>query len=72
MTGKRPLWQWSASDLATATRDGSLTAVEVTEAAIARMDAVNPDLNAVVEKGGTLTFPSWFETPLQDLYFIER
>ncbi|WP_147114558.1 amidase family protein [Tateyamaria sp. syn59] len=49
MTGKKPLWQWSATDIAAATRDGSLSAVEVTEAALARMDAANPDLNAVVE-----------------------
>ncbi|MDX8353752.1 amidase [Cognatiyoonia sp. IB215182] len=49
MTGKAPLWQWSAAEIAAATRDGSLTALEVTEAAIARMEAANPALNAVVE-----------------------
>ncbi len=49
MTNKAPLWQWSASEIAFATQDGSLTAIEVTEAAIARLDEVNPDLNAVVE-----------------------
>ena len=32
-----------------ATRRGSLSASDVTEAAIARMQAVNPALNAVVE-----------------------
>ncbi|MEP4198818.1 MAG: amidase family protein [Aliishimia sp.] len=47
--GKAPLWQWSATEIATSTRDSSLTAIEVTEAAIARMEEVNPDLNAVVE-----------------------
>ena len=46
---KAPLWQWSATEIANATRDGSLTAVAVTEAAIARMEEVNPVLNAVVE-----------------------
>lgn len=46
---KTPLWQWSATQIATATCDGSLTATDVTEAAIARMEQVNPDLNAVVE-----------------------
>jgi len=46
---KAPLWQWTASEIAKATQDGSLTATEVTEAAIARMEEVNPDLNAVVE-----------------------
>lgn len=46
---KTPLWQWSATQIATATQEGSLTAIEATEAAIARMEEVNPDLNAVVE-----------------------
>ncbi|MEO0372001.1 MAG: amidase family protein, partial [Pseudomonadota bacterium] len=43
-----PLWQWTARDIAAATTSGQLTAREVTEAAIARMEAVNPSLNAVV------------------------
>ncbi|MEP5731379.1 MAG: amidase family protein [Sulfitobacter sp.] len=46
---KAPLWQWSATEIAAATRDGSLSAVEATEAAIERMEEANPDLNAVVE-----------------------
>lgn len=46
---KAPLWQWSATQIATATQAGSLTAIEATEAAIARMQEVNPDLNAVVD-----------------------
>ncbi|MEP6017771.1 MAG: amidase [Paracoccaceae bacterium] len=46
---KTPLWQWSATEIATATHNGSLTAIEATEAAIARMDEINHDLNAVVE-----------------------
>ncbi|MEP1586712.1 MAG: amidase [Tateyamaria sp.] len=46
---KVPLWQWSAVKIASATKDGSLTAIEATEAAIARMQEVNPNLNAVVE-----------------------
>lgn len=49
MTGTAPLWQWGAARIAAATRDGSLSAIEVTEAAIARMEAANPALNAVVE-----------------------
>ncbi|NRA98623.1 MAG: amidase family protein [Rhodobacteraceae bacterium] len=48
MTQTAPLWQWSAAEIAAATRSGALTALEVCEAAIARMEAVNPDLNAVV------------------------
>ncbi|MEP1962373.1 amidase [Tateyamaria sp.] len=46
---KVPLWQWSAVKIASATKDGSLTAIEATEAAITRMQEVNPNLNAVVE-----------------------
>lgn len=49
MTDQPPLWQWTASDIAMATRRGSLNASDVTEAALARMQAVNPALNAVVE-----------------------
>lgn len=45
----KPLWQWSATEIATATQSGSLSATEATEAAIARMEATNPALNAVVE-----------------------
>ena len=43
-----PLWQWSATEIAAATRGGTLSAEEATEAALARMAEVNPDLNAVV------------------------
>ncbi|GGX66187.1 indoleacetamide hydrolase [Tateyamaria omphalii] len=49
MSNTAPLWQWSAKDITTATRSGDISATEVTEAAIARMDMVNPKLNAVVE-----------------------
>jgi amidase len=49
MNGDRPLWQWNAFEIAEATRAGRITAREVTEAAIERMEAVNPGLNAVVE-----------------------
>ncbi len=45
----RPLWQWTASEIARATRSGGVRAADVTEAALERMDAVNPALNAVVE-----------------------
>ncbi len=43
-----PLWQWSAQDIAAATKAGRVTVREVTEAALERMEAVNPSLNAVV------------------------
>jgi amidase len=49
MTRKAPLWQWNATEIAAATHEGSLTATEVTESALARMEAINPSLNAVVE-----------------------
>ena len=44
-----PLWQWSATRIAQATHAGDISALEATEAAIARMEDTNPDLNAVVE-----------------------
>ncbi|MEM7259064.1 MAG: amidase family protein, partial [Pseudomonadota bacterium] len=49
MNDSAPLWQWSAADIAQATQKGELSAREVTQAALSRMDSVNPDLNAVVE-----------------------
>ena len=42
-------WRLGAADIAARTRAGELSAEAVTEAAIARMEAVNPALNAVVE-----------------------
>lgn len=45
---KAPIWQWSAIDTAKAIRKGKVSAEEVTKAHIERMQAVNPQLNAVV------------------------
>jgi len=45
---KGPVWQWSAVDTAAAIRSRAISSVEVTEAHIARMQQVNPKLNAVV------------------------
>jgi amidase len=45
---KGPIWQWSAVDTAALIRSRAVSSVEVTEAHIARMRAVNPNLNAVV------------------------
>ena len=42
------LWQLGAAELARLTRAGDITATEAVTSAISRMDAVNPDLNAVV------------------------
>ncbi|QUS42312.1 amidase [Tardiphaga alba] len=45
---KGPAWQWTAVETAAAIRSGVVSAVEVTEAQIAHMKAVNPKLNALV------------------------
>lgn len=42
------IWQWSAVDTAAAIRTGQVSALEVTEAHVARLQAANPALNAVV------------------------
>jgi amidase len=44
------LWEWSAADLADAVRSKRVSAVEVTKAHLARLDAVNPAINAVVQE----------------------
>ena len=46
MTG-RPLWQWSATDIAAAARSGDVSCREVAASAVERMRTVNPSLNAV-------------------------
>ena len=43
------LWQHTATDLAIAIRERRVSATEATRSALARMDAVNPALNAVVD-----------------------
>jgi amidase len=45
---KGPVWQWSAVETAATIRAGAISSVEVVEAHLARMRAVNPKLNAVV------------------------
>lgn len=42
------LWRLDATEIVAGISAGTFTATDVTEAALARMDAVNPDLNAVV------------------------
>ncbi len=44
---RRPLWQWSATEIVRATHAGSVSCAEVADAVIERMRAVNPALNAV-------------------------
>ena len=43
------LWSWSADRLASAIAAGAVTSVAATESALARMAAVDPQLNAVVD-----------------------
>ncbi len=43
------IWQLSATELTTLTRNGDLSAEDAVASSISRMNAVNPDLNAVVE-----------------------
>ena len=42
------LWQQSASNIAKLVKNGEVSALEVTENALARLDKVNPAINAVV------------------------
>ncbi|PJE33776.1 amidase, partial [Pseudooceanicola lipolyticus] len=44
------IWRLSASEIAAQVRDGAVSAVEVTQAHLDRLAAVNPTLNAVVQE----------------------
>lgn len=44
------LWRMSATEIADAVRSKRLSALEVTQAHLARIDAVNPTINAVVQE----------------------
>ena len=48
MTEKKPLWQWSALDLAASIREGDICCEDAVASCVERMRAVNPDVNAVV------------------------
>ncbi|MGQ3029061.1 MAG: amidase family protein, partial [Ferrovibrionaceae bacterium] len=48
MSGTADLWRLDAATLATLIRNGVVSAREATAAALARLDEVNPALNAVV------------------------
>lgn len=48
MTGAAPIFEWSASDLAQAIAAGRVSANEAVEACIARIEAFDPAVNAVV------------------------
>ena len=43
------LWRLSATDLAALVRSRKVSAGEAAKAALARLDAVNPKLNAVID-----------------------
>src|SRR5512132_2616443 len=47
--GMTDLWRLSAADLATLIRSKQVSATEAAHAALARLDAVNPGINAVVD-----------------------
>jgi amidase len=44
----KPLWQWSASQVAAGIRAGSCSATEVLESVLGRVTTCNPGLNAIV------------------------
>lgn len=46
----RAIWEMTASEIASAVRSKSLSAVEVTTAHLRRLDEVNPKINAVVQQ----------------------
>jgi amidase len=48
MTSSKPLWQWSACDLATAIKRRDISCEETVAASLDRMNEVNPHLNAIV------------------------
>jgi amidase len=43
------LWQWTAAELAAGILAGRISSVEATRSVIARMEAINPAINAVVD-----------------------
>jgi amidase len=49
MTRSIEAWRWSASEVAARVKRGEVSAVEVARSALARLEAVNSQLNAVVE-----------------------
>jgi amidase len=49
MTRPIDAWRWSASEVAARVKHREISAVEVARSALARLEAVNPGLNAVVE-----------------------
>jgi len=48
MNQNKKLWQWSAYDIAGAVKNRGITCQEAVHSSIARMNEINPELNAVV------------------------
>lgn len=48
-TMKEAIWSWSAVDIAKAVRRRDISCAEAVESCLARIDAVNPTLNAIVD-----------------------
>jgi amidase len=48
-TGSDELWRWSATQLAHGISTGQVSAREVVQSCLDRIDAVNPGLNALIE-----------------------
>lgn len=48
------IWRWTATSTAAAIRSGDITAREATESVLARIEQVNPAVNAVVETSAEL------------------
>ncbi|MBS0455203.1 MAG: amidase family protein [Proteobacteria bacterium] len=49
MNTQAPLWQWQATDIAEAVRRRDISCKEVTASVLARVDAINPRINALTE-----------------------
>ncbi|WP_423200641.1 Glutamyl-tRNA(Gln) amidotransferase subunit A (plasmid) [Cupriavidus sp. H19C3] len=45
---RSPLWQWSATDISAAVQRGEIRCTEVVDSIYDRIDAVNPQVNAIV------------------------
>ena len=49
MKPSSPLWQWSATDIAAAVRRRDISCQEVTTSVLARIEAMNPRINALAD-----------------------
>ncbi len=56
MTQLRQPWQLDAGELVRAYADGSLSPVEALDSVLARLAAVNPQVNAVIERNDAAAY----------------